>query len=62
MDDIVDCTDLQELVERVRLASQKLGLVINTAKTKVMVLLAKNKKNVTIGSFSNEVIGNNMEE
>jgi len=44
VDDIVDCTDLQELVERVRLASQKLGLVINTAKTKVMVLLAKNKK------------------
>ena len=30
-------SDLQQLVDRVRLASQKLGLIINTAKTKIMV-------------------------
>ena len=40
-DDIVliatSVSDLQQLVDRVRLASQKLGLIINTAKNKVMV-------------------------
>jgi len=39
-DDIVliatSINDLQELVDRVRLASQKQNLLINTAKTKVM--------------------------
>ena len=40
-DDIVliatSVNELQQLVDRVRVASQKLGLIINTAKTKVMV-------------------------